>query len=254
MRILLAGDAHGDDNFVAALFDRALRESYDLILQLGDLGAFWPASTIIDTASRYSRRAMIPFWFVAGNHENWGRLHEFRTDPPGPVEIARGVTWIDNGSAWTWDGVRFGALGGAFSVDWRRRQEGVTWWEHLETPSQAEALRLIDNGPLDVLVTHDAPDRCRLAEHGGWPLRPEDEAKSRSTRTMIDAVIETTTPGLVVHGHWHHRYGWYRPGLQVEGYGANYGRFADATGVLNIDDGTWSLDPGPRLPEEDLMT
>src|SRR5207302_2100931 len=96
--------------------------------------------------------------------------------------------------------VRFGALGGAFSIDWRDRTPGKSWWpEEVTTASDVERL---GGEPLDVLVAHEAPAGVPLA---GFRLPVEDEVRSEEVRQLVRAAVQATRPRLVLHGHWQKR-------------------------------------------------
>lgn len=62
--------------------------------------------------------------------------------PEGFLSLSDRVQWIPRGCRWVWNGVRFGAVGGAFSVDWRRRTPGDSWWPDHENVSDTDIERL----------------------------------------------------------------------------------------------------------------
>lgn len=96
----------------------------------------------------------------------------------------------------------FGALGGAFSIDWRLRTPGRSWWpEEVTTEADVE---LLGDAPLEVLLCHDAPAGFP-ANH---PIRVDvaDEARSHEVRVLLARAVAATRPRLVIHGHWHRRH------------------------------------------------
>ena len=80
---------------------------------------------------------------------------------------------------------------------------GLTWWPGQEELSDKDVERL-ENAPLDVLVTHDAP--AGMEPTSEIPLRPETEERSRFTRVRVLRALQSTHPQLVLHGHWHVRH------------------------------------------------
>ena len=133
-------------------------------------------------------------------------------------------------------GVRFGALGGAFSVDWRGRELMTSWWPQ-EVVIAADVVRL-GAEPLDVLVTHDCPAGIDLPSH--WTLRDGDQAKCNAQRALLLDAVSATQPSLVLHGHWHHRHTSQLQlasgkSVRVEGL-ANDGCGAAAVMLLDLDD------------------
>lgn len=255
-RLLLGGDAHGDREFLRRCVDHARAEGCEALVQLGDLGAFWPGTvgylssgSYLDDIGGYAAERDVRFVFLDGNHEGWDLLSKTRDDAPvspeGFRQVAPGVEWADRGTRWRWNGVRFGALGGAFSVDYRRRKDGATWWSELELPRADEADRLMSGGPLDVLLTHDAPlavtDALKLGST--YPMSAADEARADGPRNLISDVVDATAPGLVVHGHWHERHTTViEAGVRVEGLAANFSPWPGTHLVLDIGDGVPRID------------
>lgn len=243
-RVLIAGDVHGNVSWFRHLCDVALEQGCDAVLQLGDFG-FWPhVSTgrrFQDEASRHAARAGVVVYWIDGNHENHAQLRALARSG-GFVAVADRCVYISRGHRWTWSGVRFGALGGAFSIDWRDRVPGTSWWpEEVTTDSDVE---LLGSAPLDVLVSHEAPAGIPLA---GFPLPASDQVRTEEVRELIRAAVEATQPRLVLHGHWHRRYtyeltwttakdgGFEWRSTVVEGLAADVQRDVRAWGVLELD-------------------
>ncbi len=139
--------------------------------------------------------------WIDGNHDNHDALGTLHPDDDGIVPIGPRCSYLARGLRWEWRGVRFGALGGAFSVDWSDRAVGESWWPG-EVLTQADVDRLGER-PLDVLVCHDAPAGAPLR---GLALPPADEIQAKDVRDLLSEAVRQTRPKLVVHGHWHHRH------------------------------------------------
>lgn len=214
MRILLAGDTHGNRGHVKYLFDQAVRFSCDRIVQLGDFG-YWPHANDFDEyVARLSKQSEIPFYWLDGNHENFDILErEADMDSARPVQMENGLWYLPRGCTWEWEGVRYMAFGGAYSIDKEWRMEGVSWWPQ-ELPTVAQQSRALDRGSVDILLTHDAPDGiCPIITPG----YKGDEISSVNRR-WISALVDAVQPKILVHGHMHHRYSAQIPdGPQVEG-------------------------------------
>jgi hypothetical protein len=175
---MVVGDLHGQVGQMDAIGREAARHQIDTIVQVGDFG-LWPGKEVSwfnHVEAAMSANGVNLLIWIDGNHENHSQLKwlaERQRDADGLVTM-RGqdgdgplVCYAPRGSRWVWSGVRFGTLGGAFSVDHSMRQAGQTWWPGAgpggEEPSQEEADRLITGGPLDVLFSHDAPTMVDLA-------------------------------------------------------------------------------------------
>lgn len=220
MKVLFAGDWHGDEDWAAEVIGRAAATGCRWVVQVGDFGfgffrlgddptepGDWaPRCEFARAVSAPAVAAGVRVVFIDGNHDNpvlLGRLAE-RRGPDGDegfVPIEDHLWWAPRGHRWTWGGVRFGALGGAYSVDRRWRTKGVDYWKE-ETTTPADVARL-GPAPLDVLACHDAP--VRPARFDPLP-RPSHRKVDEASRAQIAAAVAATTPSLVVHGHWHHRY------------------------------------------------
>lgn len=251
MRVLFAGDWHGDEEWADRVIRRAVDDGCETVVQLGDFGFgfFWlgddpaepgdwaPRCLFARAVSALATGAGVRVVFVDGNHDNavlLGRLAELRPgrSEEGFVLVEDGLWWALRGHRWEWDGVRFGALGGAFSVDRHRRTRGLDFWVE-ETTSAAEAARL-GRSRLDVLVCHDVPVR----PPGSEPLpRQSPRQIDEASRAQLAAAVAATSPRLVVHGHWHHRYSVEIPTpagvARVEGLASNLE--GDARALLVLD-------------------
>ena len=205
-RVGFVGDLHG--NLTAAR--RALQwcrvRGAQLVVQVGDLGVYWPGDgdRVTSGLDRVLERAGLSMVFVDGNHDGHERLSQLRGGGPGRVhQVGERLWWADRGARFHLGTVRFGALGGAYSVDAGTRTAGVDWWPDLEEPTARDVARL-GTEPLDVLVSHDAPAQVPLVSQ--WPVGSRPERASWRAREAVSAAVGATGAGLVVHGHWHHRH------------------------------------------------
>lgn len=202
-RVLIAGDSHGNTGWVAQLAQTAVAHGCDLILQVGDFGYF-PAHaegsrflTAVDAACDVLG---VDLWFIDGNHDDHESLASIR-HAPEPVALTDRVSYLSRGLRVDLGGVSFGFLGGAFSVDWRQRTNGIDWWP--DEVTEVDDVERLGDRPLDVLVTHDAPAGIELAS---WQLPGSDQIRADEVRFLIKRAVEATTPRVAIHGHWHHGY------------------------------------------------
>ena len=233
--VMLAGDWHGNEHWARISCEAALRNDCRRILQLGDFG-LWPGreDAWLDHVDQCARRAGAHLVWLDGNHENHDALDEWRpfADERGLVRMRESVTWATRGARWEWGGLRFGALGGAVSLDRFLRREGHNWWPGEEiTRSDVERL---GDGPLDVLATHTPPTaptpRLRPLP---FPRAILDD--DRRARSFIDEAIRRTAPTLVVHGHLHVRYTSERAGWSVEGLAHDKSSESESLALLELD-------------------
>lgn len=232
---MFAGDWHGDEDWADEVIAIAVAQGVDWVVQLGDFGfgfyrlgddpnepGDWaPRCPFARHVSAVAVDAGVPVVFVDGNHDNHvllGRLTESR-DPAGAegfVPVEDHLFWAPRGHRWEWDGLRFGALGGGYSVDRRWRTAGLDFWP--DEVTTARDVKRLGRDPLDVLVAHDGPAIPESFE----PLpNPSQRKADEASRAQVAAAVAATRPGLVVHGHWHHRYSVERDGGRVEGVASN---------------------------------
>jgi predicted phosphodiesterase len=205
LRVLVAGDTHGNTRWVTNLCALASERSCDLVLQLGDFG-FDPASPsgarFLDSVDSACAEEDLQLLWIDGNHEHHRDLRRLAIDAEAPVAVRDHVWYVPRGVRLALAGVRFGFLGGAFSVDWRLRVPGTSWFEE-ETPTDSD-LACLGDEPLDVLVCHDAPAGVPL-QSGIW-LNDADQLRADKVQNLLRRAVELTAPRLVLHGHWHHRH------------------------------------------------
>lgn len=199
MRILVVGDTHSEASSWSSVVRPAIAAALpDAVLSVGDFG-YWPdhpeGRRFLDEVEGSIAPNGIELWFVDGNHEQHDRLE------PGavPAAVGRSINHLPRGSRWCWEGVNFGALGGAVSPDRDDRVEGWDWFAS-EAICEADVQRL-GGAPLDVLVTHDAPSWCPL--EGAPAVSASVDRDTRRNRGLIDRAVHATRPALVLHGHWH---------------------------------------------------
>jgi hypothetical protein len=101
------------------------------------------------------------------------------------------------------------SVGGATSVDRRRRIEGVTWWpgEELTDDDVDRAARV---GAVDVIVSHDCPRGVDIpgvgpdtkgGVRGNWP--PDLLLAAQRHRDKLAQICRSTRPARLFHGHYH---------------------------------------------------
>lgn len=214
MRILISGDSHADVNHIKSLKAKVEKFDCDRVFVVGDYG-FWPRDKggikFLDAVAKLD----FPVYFLAGNHEDWDYLDKHvenadrfgtRTED-GFIEVHTNSFYAPTGLTWTWDGVKFLAVGGAFSIDRRRRTKFIDWFPQ-EIITEQDVVNCMDAGKVDVLLSHDVPGFVDITEPfmmsnwGNLKLDP-DTALNRS---RLGVIAEMTDPSLCVHGHWHMSY------------------------------------------------
>lgn len=213
MRIVFAGDIHGNGNHLKWVMNEAADRAADVVYSVGDFG-YWPhfesGQDFLRLAHDLAQDHAIPIMWIPGNHENWDVLdalvaqHGNERPIPTPAKDKRyrasqWVQFVPRGCVMDFDGTTVLGVGGAYSVDWKHREKGVSWWPQEKiTP---EIVDSIDSGPVDILVTHEAPQ-------GPGISYKDDILLSTVQRELISEIVEKVTPSLVVCGHHHTRETW----------------------------------------------
>lgn len=252
MKILVAGDIHGNLGHAQWVVDRAVAEEADHILQVGDFG-FWTHQAwsveFLDELSDSLAEAGLTITVVRGNHDNYAKIlrdHGHDRDEYGFVRVRENIRTAPDGLVWEWGGKKFISLGGAYSLDkddrlYREKVEktpGARWFPEEEMTDE-DMDRYIKGGPdlrIDVIVAHDRPS---CAENLRPPLR---DPRLLPNPARLTKAIETLTPGLFLHGHMHLRYDARVP--SGDGYTDIVGLSSDpkTSDTKDPEDSVWVLD------------
>lgn len=203
MKVMAVGDTHGNRGFTKSAITWASENDVDQIVQVGDFG-FWPrvnnGQTFLHDVGKHAHTLGVNFSWLDGNHEDHLALTStIRTRGTGRIVHGKyPLTYLDRGARWEWNGVWFGAFGGAFSIDrqWRTEDSGQYGWFKEEMP---DASKIESLGKVDVLFTHDSPIVPPCMYSSGFK---RDETSTQSQRTVYDALL-SAKPDLLIHGHWH---------------------------------------------------
>ncbi len=206
-RVLFAGDIHGNTDHARWVFKHARENDCTHIISVGDFG-FWThfesGREFVNTVAGLAQEAQIKFLWVDGNHENHdilrGLVEQYGASKPidTPNEWCQ---YIPRGCRFLIGETSFLGYGGAYSVDWLDRQEGISWWrDELINPFHIDTLA---NEPVDILVTHEAP------YNNGEKITYKDEIQiSIAQRHLVKELLDKFTPQFHICGHHHTRVDW----------------------------------------------
>lgn len=124
--------------------------------------------------------------------------------------VRKNIAVIRRGAHFTFppfDDVVFASLGGAPSVNLHDLTPWVSWFP-TEIYTIGDVQRLIDSGPVDVLLAHDvcndstsAVERMLATNPYGWPQ--DALLYAAQGRALLDEVRDALKPKLWLHGHYH---------------------------------------------------
>lgn len=202
---VVAGDWHGDVPWMRAVVDAASASGAELILHVGDLAVLWPGRDKGKFDRRLQQRLELRdmhLVFVDGNHDNHHDLRALPLDSHGLACVLPRIKYLPRGSRFNYRGLTIGGLGGAYSIDREWRTEGKDWWSE-EDVAEEDVDRLVQGGPVDVLLMHDAPIGVRVKHDVDLPSSILDA--SLATRARLRRAVDALRPANVFAGHWHQR-------------------------------------------------
>lgn len=216
-KVLILGDTHGDNRGLEMALHAHRNEGICHTLQVGDFGYVWrgeqQTAMRLEKLARVLNKYAMTMDVVRGNHEDYETmaLLGFLPSNHDYFQLSRRVGLIPDAYVWEWEGLTCAALGGASSVDKPGRTEGVDWFPQ-ELISEEAVESLIDQlygQRLDVLFTHDAPDTQRLLDFlslsaKNWGIH--ELVLSDRQRELLNIVVDTLAPRIVIHGHYHWPY------------------------------------------------
>jgi len=219
-KVVIAGDWHGNLPWMRQALTCAARDGYKVMVHVGDLKVLWKdeypdfpeAGGFTAELARLLEELGLVFIFIDGNHDVHPALRALPLNTDGFGVISDRLLYAPRGHRWSLGGVRFGALGGAYSIDRYRGTEGWDWFLD-EATVPADVARL-GTDPLDVLITHDIP--AGIDVDMGFMQVPEAiERESYIVRSLLRDAVRNTEPMLVFSGHWHQRRTGLMPGMET---------------------------------------
>lgn len=211
--VVVAGDWHANIDFVSKAIPSIAREAAGVrtVLHVGDFGIWADAHgrKYLDAVDFWCTRAGISRVLVTpGNHEDWGWLdREFNAQPGVPVALSSVVEVLPRGYRFEIGQRTFASFGGAASVDFEMRSEGIDWFP-TELPTEHDVADVIGGGTADVLLTHETIDGGTPASEAvlrsnplGWT--PDAIAYSSRSRALVTDAWAGIAPKLLFHGHMH---------------------------------------------------
>lgn len=179
------GDVHGHYDEYVKIADKAEHS-----IQVGDLGFEYNCLKQLDP-ERHK--------VLAGNHDNYSKWNTAK------FIHMQTCHWLGDFGVYTVP--EFGDIffvRGGFSIDWRYRSEGTSWWkdEELEYPLMEKALALYQELKPEYVITHECPGTLVDAAFGqktwdGELLRPSMTAK------LLDHMWSSHAPKYWIFGHHH---------------------------------------------------
>lgn len=202
----VAGDWHGNIRWAGYALSAFHRLGAREVWHLGDFG-LWPGGgSYLDEVESACARLGISILVTPGNHEDYGRLSAASR---AITRVRDHIAFLPRGHRFAVNGWNVLSFGGAPSVDFEYRTEGVSWWP-AELPADHEIDAAINDGPCDILLLHDSSDAPHITRRverivssttSGWSDRAL--AYARVGRERITRLRTGVEPQMALHGHYH---------------------------------------------------
>ena len=205
-RFFITGDIHGDVARLILFIQRMKLKSGDKICVLGDAGILWrndkkDTDYIIKYWDEYSNG--VELYFIDGNHENFNLLNSLPVDENNMGIVSDKIHYLRRGCVYEINGKRILSCGGADSVDWYRRTEGLSWWKE-ETISQADIDR-VPAGHYDYVFTHCCP-RSIFENNKVYLItlaNIDQDVVNHCSEDMLEKLMNKITFDHFYFGHYH---------------------------------------------------
>lgn len=210
-KIGVAGDWHGNLGWAVIALDQFAAAGVRRILHAGDFG-YWPGETgknYLSAIHASLEQNDQELRVTLGNHEDYVQVAQLveHPDVPGFVydpDFPR-ILVASRGARWEWEGVSFVSLGGAASIDFEARIEGISWWKE-ERISLGDVYRTVEGGQADVMIAHDSAQGVYLfgshrENREAWSYRALQYADQ--SRHMMRQAVNGVKPSIFFHGHYH---------------------------------------------------
>jgi len=185
MKTRIIGDIHGKVASYAAIADESEKS-----IQIGDFGFGF-----FDRGS-YHERSVHEFFdknpqhrFIRGNHDDPARCREVSN-------------FVEDGTVEN----KTMFIGGAWSIDYLNRHEGISWWRDEECSE--EQFVNMTQGYIDIkpkiMITHDAPLEASKKMFLDKGLGMGDNKQIMTmTGNALQHMFEIHQPDVWIYGHWH---------------------------------------------------
>jgi hypothetical protein len=187
----------------------------DRVFVLGDFGYFehLPQGVeFLDRLNTYANILNVQVYFLDGNHDKTSMILERygdQLDHEGFLLVRPYIRYAPRGHRWVWDGCRFVAFGGAYSVDKSIRlvdekenswPPGTSWFPEEEMSDEDMYEFLKDDEQVDIILAHDKP----RSSNPGPSFK--DHPLCIFNQDRLQRALTQLGPRYFFHGHLHYAY------------------------------------------------
>lgn len=208
---LIATDWHGNFQQAREIIFQAVRDDVDTIIHLGDFGIKDSSYRYLDAIQHLLDTFKINLYFLDGNHEHFDKLFSREILEDGTRFIRENIFHLPRGYRWTWNGLRFMAVGGASSINRFKTSSGSAHWDPQEFITDEDVAKAIEGGTVDVMFMHDSPadapnlliddEETQMQCIKGFGLA--NVMYTYANREQLKTITNAVNPRLMFHGHYH---------------------------------------------------
>lgn len=208
--VYFTGDIHGAPWNVIKFSKRKHLSRTDTIVILGDVGANYYLNSLDDETKIHLNAINPTILCIHGNHE----VRPSTIPSYYLSEWNGGKVWIEDkypklkfakdGEIYDIEGIRYIAIGGAYSVDkYYRLSRGIGWWED-EQPSpgiKKYVEEQLSKHKIDVVLSHTCPGKYEPTEM--FLPQVDQSTVDKSTEEWLDKIEDELDYKAWFCGHWH---------------------------------------------------
>ncbi len=211
MNICVAGDVHGRlDEFYKNIrdFELRLKISFDVVLQVGDLGVWIDAKNHDGMTKLHNGTGDFPKWyrekkavpvktyFINGNNEDFNFLDAVKLS--GDLEVLKDLFYIPNGTVHKIKSLIVAGVGGKYDPEHFGSLKANRYYTKHEVNNLINYCDVNRGDPdkqIDIFISHDAPEGVLIEDNDKNRYYPE----SVGLRKLVLKIM----PRLVFFGHHH---------------------------------------------------
>lgn len=208
----ITGDIHGDIYPILYLIDKFELTEKDTIIILGDVGLNFYENEGDNKKKKRLNKTGVQFLCIHGNHEirpsniKTYQEQKWRDGIVYEEKTYKNIHFAKDGEVYDLDGVKALCIGGAYSVDKKRRIAANKYWWPDEQPSNEIKKVVIDklnslNWEVDIVFSHTCPKKYIPIE--AFISGVNQDEVDQSTEEWLGYIESKLKYNNWYCGHWH---------------------------------------------------
>lgn len=212
-QIGVAGDWHGNTGWAKRTIFVFHAAGVKHIFQLGDFGIWGgqDGASFIRKIAKWLEANDQYLYVTPGNHEDYARIAatpitedgtQWYQGNPRIKLLPRGLRGIFETELRE---VSWVSLGGANSIDFKGRREGISWWRE-ESITVGDVYKAASEGHAELMFCHDIPSGVPLTldrKSGDFGWHPDEIHYANAGRETLRQAVDAVQPKTLFHGHYH---------------------------------------------------